>query len=738
MGKRTREGSPVLQKETSQEEIESMTSLPGNDEVRAFMDELTASGCRNYVSLPMIAVMGDTSSGKSSLLSGISMVELPSCSSITTRCPVMLHMRQADILEAVVSVQWNNATGDEEQFSREVSAEEWRTLPAVISEAQALIIDSTGKEVADDIVVVKIGGPGYHDLTLIDLPGIVRSVGDKENQSLVNEVAELTKSYLDNERCVVLAVVPANVEYHNAQIIADAKKVDPKTSRTIPVITKPDLIDNGGENEVLDLLMGEKISFDMGFHISKGRGQKALDDKQTIQRAISQEEHYFNTTKPWCDVSQRDMFGVQSLRRKLGELQMRMVRDTVPAIMKEVTDKYKASSAALTSLGPMLQTGLEKRIKYGDFTKAVCAELKVSFTGKSTDAPVGTALASATPELYEAFDRFKCSVLEGTLVNIHTIKKDSRVIVIDGNKKGVVTKMNTSSPSADVQIDGGDEESFELTDIRRDPQWLQDLMYQSRTDDLPCFLNAQTFNDIVMKFIEDEWRVPCEVLVQETRDIIEKNAAECVKRRQSSYTNLCGFLSVTCEEALHTAVQIAEEEVRHFLEMEQRPYTQDSEMFRSLSKNRTKHLEEDIMRTLNRMDGNQEPDVVKKVCDTARYIVFHTMFQVIEGHFKLHGNQSIETHMSEEMEFIIESHGKIISSRLMDKIPMICWKMCNTVIAEIEGSMTKITDDTLDRLFQQTPAFTRNHRDLVVKTGELQNALSIFKKMRTGGYSGKK
>ena len=618
-----KKNAPVLQKETPQgKEEEIMTSLPGNDEVRAFMDELTASGCRNYVSLPMIAVMGDTSSGKSSLLSGISMVELPSCSSITTRCPVMLHMRQADILEAVVSVQWNNATGDEEQFSREVSAEEWSTLSAVISEAQALIIKATGKEVADDIVVVKIGGPGYHDLTLIDLPGIVRSVGDQENQSLVDEVAALTNSYLDNDRCVVLAVVPANVDFHNSQIMADAKKVDPTTSRTIPVITKPDLIDEGGEKDVLALLMGEKISFEMGFHISKGRGQKALDDNESIKRAISKEEHYFKTTKPWCDVSQRDMFGVQSLRRKLGELQMRMVRDTVPAIMKEVTDKYKASSAALTSLGPMLQTGLEKRIKYGDFTKAVCAELKVSFTGKSTDAPAGTALASATPELYEAFDRFKYSVLQGTLVNIHKIKKDSRVIVIDGNKKGVVTGMRTP-PSADVLIDGGDHLNYQLSAIRRDPQWLQDLMYQSRTDDLPCFLNAQTFNDIVMKFIEDEWRVPCEVLVQEIRDIIEKKAAMCVKRRQSSYTNLCGFLSVTCEEALHTAVQIAEEEVRHFLEMQQRPYTQDSEMFRSLSKNRTKHLKEDIMRTLNMLQGKQQPDVVKQVCHPQHITLHH-------------------------------------------------------------------------------------------------------------------
>ena len=38
--------------------------------------------------------------------------------------------------------------------------------------------------------------------------------------------------------------------------MADAFKVDPTTKRTIPVITKPDLIDKGAENSVLDLLLG--------------------------------------------------------------------------------------------------------------------------------------------------------------------------------------------------------------------------------------------------------------------------------------------------------------------------------------------------------------------------------------------------------------------------------------------------------------------------------------------------
>ena len=48
-------------------------NAPGNDLIRDFMDKLTATtNVSKYVELPMIAVMGDTSSGKSSLLSSIS------------------------------------------------------------------------------------------------------------------------------------------------------------------------------------------------------------------------------------------------------------------------------------------------------------------------------------------------------------------------------------------------------------------------------------------------------------------------------------------------------------------------------------------------------------------------------------------------------------------------------------------------------------------------------------------
>jgi interferon-induced GTP-binding protein Mx1 len=75
--------------------------------------------------------------------------------------------------------------------------------------------------------------------------------------------------------------------------MGEALKVDPSTRRTIPVITKPDLIDKGAETSVLHLLLGKKKDFAMGFHMVKCRGQQALNDGVTLDEGLAQEEVFF-------------------------------------------------------------------------------------------------------------------------------------------------------------------------------------------------------------------------------------------------------------------------------------------------------------------------------------------------------------------------------------------------------------------------------------------------------------
>lgn len=72
--------------------------------------------------------------------------------------------------------------------------------------------------------------------------------------------------------------------------MTDAKKVDPETRRTLPVLTKPDQIDAGAETSVKELLLGEKTEgFQQGFHMVKSRGQAALNSGETIEQGLQGE-----------------------------------------------------------------------------------------------------------------------------------------------------------------------------------------------------------------------------------------------------------------------------------------------------------------------------------------------------------------------------------------------------------------------------------------------------------------
>lgn len=243
----------------SSNQMNESTHLSGNAACATFLDRLFShTAVQDYgVELPTIAVMGDTSSGKSSVLSQLCMVELPKSQSLTTLCPTRLILKRADVRRAIVSVHWISTTDPTEQLplphfpEQEFGPDNWHEIPHAITDAQKFILNHTQREVSNDIVCVAVQGPAYYsatELTVIDLPGIMRSkAGIHESNSLRTEIANLQIEYLCVERCIIVAVHPANVDWHNAQITADALLVDPETRRTIVVLTKPDLIDPGAE-----------------------------------------------------------------------------------------------------------------------------------------------------------------------------------------------------------------------------------------------------------------------------------------------------------------------------------------------------------------------------------------------------------------------------------------------------------------------------------------------------------
>jgi len=92
------------------------------------------------------------------------------------------------------------------------------------------------------------------DLTLIDLPGIVRTTTSGQSKHVISMVDNLIDKYLQQERTIVLAVIPADIDIAVVDILERAQKADPNGDRTIGVLTKVDKVSAGEEEQVINVL----------------------------------------------------------------------------------------------------------------------------------------------------------------------------------------------------------------------------------------------------------------------------------------------------------------------------------------------------------------------------------------------------------------------------------------------------------------------------------------------------
>jgi interferon-induced GTP-binding protein Mx len=118
--------------------------------------------------------MGDQSCGKSSVLEALSGVSFPRGSGLVTRCPVQLVMKRTAAgspWKAKARVAWQKST--QPKSAGEVKSPE--LLEAVIAGLMSAVCDATANGFSTDSLVIDISSPECPDLTLIDLPGIVRT-----------------------------------------------------------------------------------------------------------------------------------------------------------------------------------------------------------------------------------------------------------------------------------------------------------------------------------------------------------------------------------------------------------------------------------------------------------------------------------------------------------------------------------------------------------------------------------
>lgn len=248
------------------------------------IDSLRSLGVEKDLALPAIAVIGDQSSGKSSVLEALSGVALPRGSGIVTRCPLELKMkksREEGVWQGRIKYQ-------ETEKGIEHPAEVEKEIRIAQDEMAGI-----GVGISEDLISLEITSFDVPDLTLIDLPGIARVAVKGQPENIGEQIKRLIRKFITKQETINLVVVPCNVDIATTEALQMAQEVDPEGERTLGILTKPDLVDKGTEETVVDIVHNEVIHLFKGYMIVRCRGQKEINDRISLQEASDIEKAFF-------------------------------------------------------------------------------------------------------------------------------------------------------------------------------------------------------------------------------------------------------------------------------------------------------------------------------------------------------------------------------------------------------------------------------------------------------------
>lgn len=132
----------------------------------------------------------------------------------------------------------------------------------------------TNKDISPIPIVLKIYSRSVVDLTLVDLPGMTKIPTGDQPHDIEARIVDLVNTYIRPKTAIIMAVCAANVDLANSDALKMARRVDPLGERTIGVITKIDLMDEG--TNAIDLLSGKVYPLKLGYVGVVCRSQKDI------------------------------------------------------------------------------------------------------------------------------------------------------------------------------------------------------------------------------------------------------------------------------------------------------------------------------------------------------------------------------------------------------------------------------------------------------------------------------
>ena len=298
---------------------------------------------RNDIDIPKLVVVGSQSSGKSSILNSILGLDiLPTGSNMVTRGPLQLELIQSKtevkaIFGEYLDGSWINLNEINIDFPNPTDEQK--------SEIRSMINQLTnqyagnGMNITDNPIYLRIYSPNIPNLSLVDLPGLtmVACTDKGQPKDIKDRIRNLVGNYISNKSAIIMAVMPARTDIE-ADIALDLiKEHDPRCERTIGILTKIDLMNEGTD---ITALLENKVSKDlqMGYGYYGIKNRNKLESKSmSVIEGLKSEYEYFSNHPVYSNRKYKDNLGISNLCKNLGSILVKSLKKCFPGIMEKVS-----------------------------------------------------------------------------------------------------------------------------------------------------------------------------------------------------------------------------------------------------------------------------------------------------------------------------------------------------------------------------------------------------------------
>ncbi|KAJ3344619.1 vacuolar protein sorting-associated protein 1 [Entophlyctis luteolus] len=368
--------------------------------INKLQDAFSAVAVNNPIDLPQIVVIGSQSSGKSSVLENIVGKDfLPRGAGIVTRRPLVLQLINRPNSKGEVGgvavpegEKAKELTGEIEEWGEflHLPGQKFTDFTKIREEIERETENKVGKNagISPQPINLRVYSPNVLTLTMVDLPGLTKvPVGDQP-KDIELLIREMIMKYITKNNAIILAVTAANTDLANSDGLKMAREVDPEGLRTIGVLTKIDLMDQG--TDVVDILAGRVIGLRLGYVPVVNRGQRDIDNRKQISAALEAERNFFENHPSYR--SRAQFCGTPFLARRLNIILLHHIRNTLPDIKAKISQSLQKYEQELEQLGDPLGSDDSNNMN-------IILSIITEFTAEFRTAIDGTSSDIATDEL---------------------------------------------------------------------------------------------------------------------------------------------------------------------------------------------------------------------------------------------------------------------------------------------------------------------------------------------------